>query len=569
MESTAQEWKTMKLLWSFLVALLSLISVLGFRLSAQNTEVAPSSPGFNESDTPGHGEVRSSSATSNGCDTVNGTRFNLEPRSNAQPQQSESVAFLLDGVSPGVDLVVGAANESAFRSRFVPAGSNDVVFDAFYVHRTGANCNPEFEGTPPLSATASFGTTNPKVVADPARKGFFLAADVIGAAVELVTHTTAATLLSSSACPNGTEKLTSSANATCWPDVGAAVFNLSFTANQVLLGASLALDSRIAGKGAGDVYVAAQIENTGDAPATSTIQIIACSNQAQALSCGTSVIASAADKFASPWAQVRDDGVVTISYWTFVNPNTGQQPNPIDIKFVTCTPRGAPTAPACSKPQLAAKTALLSSWNPGDNNFADPLFPKHSHRREADGGFTTFLVYDRCRSIHPPQLLAGLAVIANPVCTKVDLVLTRSTNGGATWSAPEPVESAVGHQLFGTIGVDASTGTTNITYYSTQNDPFLERAQVFLSQIPAGSTRPKPAIALTSASTDPNVGIQDLIMQTGGSINFGDYIGLAAAGTGSPGQSKVYVHYTWNNVFGISNGTSQPDPNNTLLLFSY
>ena len=127
----------------------------------------------------------------------------------------------------------------------------------------------------------------------------------------------------------------------------------------------------------------------------------------------------------------------------------------------------------------------------------------------------------------------------------------------------------MGHQLLGTIGLDASTGTTNIAYYSTQSDPFLERAQVFLSQIPADSTQPKPAIALTSASTDPNVGIQDLVIKNTGSINFGDYIGLAAAGTGNKGQSKVYVHYTWNNVFGISNGTSQPDPNNTLFLFSY
>jgi len=440
----------MKWIWSFLVALLSLIPVLGLGLSAQSTEVAASSAGITKSDTPGTSEVRSSSARSNGCDPVNGTRFNLEPRLNAQPQQSESIAFLVDGVSPGVDLVVGAANESAFRSRFLPAGSNDVVFDAFYVHRSGANCNPNFEGTPPQSAAAPFGTTNPKVVADPARKGFFLAADVFGAAVELVTHTTAATLLSSSACPNCTQKLSSSANATCWPDVGAAVFNPGFTSSEVLLGASLALDSRASGKGAGDVYVAAQIENTGNNPATSTIQIIACTAQAQPLSCGTSVIASAADKFASsPWAQVRDDGVVTLSYWTFTKPNTGQQPNPIDIKFVTCTPRGAPQAPACSKPQLVAKTTLLASWNPGDNDFTDPLFPKHSERREADGSFTTFLVYDRCRSIHPPQLLAGLAVIANPVCTKVDLVLTTSTNRGCDLVHAGTTRSGSGASIVG------------------------------------------------------------------------------------------------------------------------
>jgi len=545
-----------------LVALLSFIPILALRLSAQDIEAAASAAGFPGTNAASSG-VAPSSRPSNGCDTANGTRFNLEPLLNAQPQQNESVAFLLDRVSPGVDLVVGAANESAVQSRFFPGANNGVVFDAFYVHRTGANCNPDFEGT------TRFSTTNPKLVADPARDAFFLAADVItGAAVELVTRTTAATLLSLSACPNGTEQLPSSANLTCWPVEGAAFFNPSPATNEVLLGASLAVDSRTSGTGEGDVYVAAQMENTGGTLATSTIQVIACTNQA--LSCGASVIASGTDTFAAhPWMQVREDGLLTISYWTFANPDTGQQPNAIDIKFVTCTPRGAPHAPACSAPQVVARTSLLAAWDPGDNDFSDPLFPKHSDRREADGRFTTFLVYDRCRSIHPPQLLAEVSVIADPVCTKVDLLLTESTNGGATWSTPELVESAVGHQFFGTIGVDASTGTTNIAYYSTQNDPFLQRAQLFLSQIPAGATAPNPAVALTSAATDPNVGIQNLVIEDAVNIDFGDSIGLAVAGTGTKGQSRVYVHYTWNNVFGISNGTEQPDPNNTLVPFSY
>ncbi|HXW89680.1 MAG TPA: hypothetical protein VEK33_03965 [Terriglobales bacterium] len=552
----------MKWIRSFLVALLSLIPGLALRLSAQDIEAAAPAAGFTESNAASS-RVSPSSATSKGCNTANGTRFNLEPLLNAQPQQNESVAFLLDRVSPGVDLVVGAANESAVQSRFLPGANNGVVFDAFYAHRTGANCNPDFEGT------TRFSTTNPKVVADSARDAFFLAADVItGAAVELVTRTPAATLLSSSACPNGTQQLTSSANATCWPVEGAAFFNPSPATNEVLLGASLAVDPRTSGTGEGDVYVAAQLENTGGTLATSTIQVIACTNQA--LSCGTSVIASGADTFAArPWMQVRADGVLTISYWTFANPASDQPPNAIDIKFTSCTPRGAPQAPACSPPQVVASTTLLAAWDPGDNDFSDSLFPKHSDRREADGSFTTFLVYDRCRSIHPPQLLARLPLLADTVCTKVDLVLTQSTNGGATWSTPELVESAVGHQFFGTIAVDASTGTTNITYYSTQNDPFLQRAQLFLSQIPAGSTTPNPAVALTAASTDPNVGIQNLVMQNGVNVDVGDYIGLAVAGTGTKGQSKVYVHYTWNNVFGISNGTEQPDPNNTLVPFSY
>src|SRR5690242_6379641 len=40
-----------------------------------------------------------------------GTRFNLEPRTSPLPQNTESVDFLPNRVSPGVDLVVGAGND--------------------------------------------------------------------------------------------------------------------------------------------------------------------------------------------------------------------------------------------------------------------------------------------------------------------------------------------------------------------------------------------------------------------------------------------------------------------------
>ncbi len=46
----------------------------------------------------------------------NSARFNLEPRLNAGPQHSESVDFLLNRVSPGVDLVVGAGKGKAGRA---------------------------------------------------------------------------------------------------------------------------------------------------------------------------------------------------------------------------------------------------------------------------------------------------------------------------------------------------------------------------------------------------------------------------------------------------------------------
>jgi hypothetical protein len=517
--------------------------MLAGSLPAQETPVAPgNSDGIAGS--PLDANTAASVPVNPDC---NGTRFNLEPRTNALPQNTESVDFLPNRVGPGVDLVVGAANDQ----RASLGG-----FDAYYVHRQGSSCGVDFEGT--LSTSA----IDPTVVADPARDAFFLADLFLSLSqVVEVGRTTAANLLSPTACPSGTQL--NGNNPNCWPVVGIADFTNPSIKQAALLDPHMAVDPRTSGTGAGDVYVVAQYENTTKVPAVASAQIIACKNLT--LTCGSPVVVSGTDTFGSfPYVQVRPDGTITISYWTFTKP-FGTQPNPIDVMFVICQPQGAPKAPLCSTPTLVATSNVPGLFAPGGSGFRDSLFPKHANRLEADGKtFTTFLVYDRCHSI------VGSPAFAAPACSKVDVVFTFSTDDGATWSMPEAVESGAGHQFFGTIRNDTSTETINIAYYSTQDDLFLQRAKVRLRQIAAGSTVPGPANILTTASTDPDAGIQNLIAPGGlGVIDFGDRIGLAAAGTGTAGQSKVYVHYTWNNVFGTFDGTAQPDQNNTLLGLSY
>jgi hypothetical protein len=519
------------------------VMLLSSSLPAQETTV-PADNSDGPAGTPLSVDTGASIAVNPDC---NGGRFNLEPRTNAVPQNTESVDFLPNRVSAGVDLVVGAANDQR---------SSIGGFDAYYVHRQGTNCGVDFEGT--LSTAA----IDPTVVADPARDAFFLADQLLSLSqlVE-VGRTTAANLLSSTACPSGTQP--SGNNPKCWPVVGTADFTNPNISQAALLHPYIAVDPRTSGTGAGDVYVVAQYENVTNFPAVASVQIIACTNRG--LTCGAPVVVSGADTFGTfPYVQVRQDGIITVSYWTFTRP-FGTQPNPIDIKFVTCQPQGAPTAPLCSTPILVATSNVPGLFAPGDNGLQDSLFPKHANRIEADGQtFTTFLVYDRCHSI------IGPATFATPVCSKIDVILTFSTDSGTTWSAPEAVESGAGHQFFGTIRNDTSTETISIAYYSTQDDFFLQRAKVRLRQIAAGSTVLAPASVLTAHSTDPDAGIQDLIEPGGqGFIDFGDRIGLAAAGTGTGGQSKVYVHYTWNSVFGTFSGTAQPDQNNTLLSLSY
>jgi hypothetical protein len=497
------------------------------------------------------------------CDTVNGTRFNLESRTNAVPQNTESVDFLLNRVSPGVDLVVGAARDRRGSFNTFPGFPPNLQNGAYYVHRAASNCTADFEGslTSQTSATHTIGT--PTVVADPARDAFFLSDNIAsGGAVAVVGRTTAANLLSTATCPNGTHDFNQSVK--CWPVVTFVNFPSSNpNASTFLSRPYMAVDPRTSGTGAGDVYVAGSVEDVTNFPAVASIQIVACTNST--VSCSSPVIASGSDTFGSfPYIQVRPDGIITVSYWTFTQPNVGG-PNPIDIKFATCTPQGAPKPLVCSAPTLVAKSSVPASFAPAANGFTDVLFPKHANRLEADGKtVTTFLIYDRCRSI------IGKATLFAPVCSKVDVLLSTSVDNGATWSSPRLVSGATGHQYMGAIRTEPSTAITSIAYYSTQKDPFEQRTQVVLNQIAAGSTTIGPATTLTSGLNDPSSGIADLTEPGGsGVVDYGDRIGLAAAGTGTKGQSRLYVHYTWNSVPGISNGVSQPDSNNTLVPFSY
>jgi hypothetical protein len=153
------------------------------------------------------------------------------------------------------------------------------------------------------------------------------------------------------------------------------------------------------------------------------------------------------------------------------------------------------------------------------------------------------------------------------VCPKTDVVFTSSNNDGASWSPIAKVSASVGQQFFGTIADDASTGTINIAYYSTEEDPFQQQTQVFLAQVLPGTTSIGGTHQLTSAFAD--VQATPPLSFTLQPVAFGDRIGLSVAGTGQTGESHAYVTYTWNSVLGTYNSASSPDVNNHLALFQY
>ncbi len=484
-----------------------------------------------------------------GCTGPNGSRYNLEPRPNAVVQAARSVAFLPGRAGPGLDLVVATAEDERGLG-----GSND----DFYVQRSNANCMPDLEGGEPeisnaFDLFAPFGT--PTVIADPARDAFFIVDLRFGVSTDDngvgIVRASAANLLSSTACPGGTE---TGGSAACWT-LG-TVTNVT-ELNTTLDSPHIAVDPRTSGTGAGDVYVVVA-QRIGEGLNTSVF-LTACTN-AQ-LACGKSIEISGADAEADfPFVQVRPDGGITVSYRNTTFPGV----NPEEIRFVNCTPNGAPATPTCSAPVLVTtENDPVFATLLGDVPMLDQLYPRHAHRLESDGTtVTTFLVYDRCDVTVTQQTGLG-----SPFCPKADVAITSSSDGGATWSPIANVTTSAGQQFFGTVATDVSTETVSIAYYSTENDLFKQRPQVFLAQVSPGSTTVGAPQLLTSGvgdlqATSP---ISALDQPPG----FSDRLGLAAGGTGTTGQSHAYVGFTWNSVFGIYGGVPSVDVNNHLTLFAY
>lgn len=474
-----------------------------------------------------------------GCSGPDGSRFNLEPRVNAVVQAAQSVAFLPNGANG--DLVVATATDMRGLG-----GSTDV----FYVQRSGSGCVPNLEGGLPginniVGSFIPFGTAT--VIADPTRRAFFIVDLRFGGADNNgvgILRTTAGRLTDTSACPDGTQ----AGSASCFSV--AAVTNIT-SLNAFLDNPHIAVDPRTTGTGAGDVYtVVGQRSASGF---SKSVRLTACTNAS--LACGNSITISGADANADfPYVQVRPDGMITVSYRDTTFPGVNAE----DIKFVTCTPSGAPATPVCGAPVLVTveKNPVFATI-PGDVPMLDDLYPRHTHRVESDGTtVTTFLTYDHCEV--PIIQQNGLG---SPFCAKTGVALTSSTDGGVSWSSVTSVAPSKGQRFFSTIATDSSTGTVNLAYYSTENDPFQQRPQVFLVQVPRGTNSPDPATMLTTNVGDVQAGPPLVVfLQPAG---FGDRLGIAA------GQSHVYTTFTWNSVPGLYASTPSPDMNNHLTRFVY
>jgi hypothetical protein len=144
-------------------------------------------------------------------------------------------------------------------------------------------------------------------------------------------------------------------------------------------------------------------------------------------------------------------------------------------------------------------------------------------------GFAVDIGCNGGRSMTPaPQMAIDSAgniyiVFANDTAapgTDLDVYITKSTNGGASWSAPQRVSStSAGHQFNPAIAIDSS-GRINVTYQDRRDDAGNCRTHTYLSRSSNGGT----------SFSDRKITDDD--SDFGGNPNGpGDYQGLATLGS--------------------------------------
>ena len=122
-----------------------------------------------------------------------------------------------------------------------------------------------------------------------------------------------------------------------------------------------------------------------------------------------------------------------------------------------------------------------------------------------------------------------------------DVVLARSTDRGASWSAPARVNDvATNHQIFPAI--TTFEGRVDISFYDSRNDPDGKLLDVYYAESDDDGVSFRPNVPVTDAPFDPNLGIT-----TGGGAFLGDYNGIASNAAG--------VHPIWADNRNVATAT--------------
>ena len=139
------------------------------------------------------------------------------------------------------------------------------------------------------------------------------------------------------------------------------------------------------------------------------------------------------------------------------------------------------------------------------------------------------LIYPACGADTTTGLFAGTLYCswADETSTNgMDLFLSHSSDGGVTWSAPvrvnDDVVGVANDQFNHWLSVDPSTGSVNLSWNDTRNDPTHVSTDVFYTRSTNGGVSFARNVQVTTAPTNETCCGADLGNQ------YGDYEGISA-----------------------------------------
>jgi len=490
------------------------------------------------------------------------TRFNLEAALGALPQNTETIDFKLGGGSTsGSDMMGEGAND--FRGLYDPPGVFTPSLSGYYF-QPGAGCTPGFEGAlPPIPdpffpANRMWGTGSPILNYDANHDAWFYSSvfeDSSSSGVGIFRNTTT-NLKNSLTCVSGTHNLIASIS--CWPlgpttsGYYAAVLDPVYRSEYYYIDSPDSwVDSRTTGTGAGNVYLTDTYFDYG----YSYIHLMTCTNTLT--SCYSGQVISGNDYF-TQFSDVKTtpSGNITVTYGNYttqITPSDYRYISEVDIKYVVCTPNGAPSAPSCSYPVLVA-----SEWQPVNTLTTLPDVENRTVPVHVETPNGTYVFWERCGSLS--DLPFGGLEEGGWICPDADIVGAFSNNGGTSWTAPFVVDNAFGHQIQPAASYDSSADKIIIAYQDC--DAFYKAAcRVGYREItPSGGTTVSAFNPLSSYAfpeADANAGWFDPLD--------GSYIGVSAHGghmwmgytdtlrKGTYGYGTEQVGDSNNNVAAVDN----------------
>ena len=187
-----------------------------------------------------------------------------------------------------------------------------------------------------------------------------------------------------------------------------------------------------------------------------------------------------------------------------------------------------------STPNPGARISVLRSsdrgvsWTPAPVSIADAQFVGVSDFKSKRGIRTGSVV----PSIAVDRQAGSLYVVWEDArfsgMQRDGIALSRSADGGLTWSPPAQVNGATSPAFTPAVAV-AQDGKVGVSYYDLRNDPVTDRSRLLVTQWLATSSDGGATFTETMIGAPFNIQLAPLV--DGPAWFLGDYQGLAAAGS--------------------------------------